>query len=274
MRGIRRLRGEKYIDRAIMRAHRSFDIDRRQFEETRTRFLKTDRSVMSLFDVILRLRAEREGKRRFGEKTPRHFLHLRAMLRFYPGARIVYMCRDPRNAHSSFRKSPLVKRMNAVDKSSICRSFYWNSSMRILQRYSNSAHRAQFLKVRFEDLIEEPEDSIRSLCAFLGEPYQPGMLRVDKVNSSFGKYKDGGIIRDTLARMRHLGGTEMFFIELFCGKYMLEEGYVPRLLSSSLIRFLRIIGFYALTDLLYRFASLTRWKIIEYATLVRNSTRV
>jgi len=230
--------------------------------------------VMSLFDVILRLRAEDEGKRRFGEKTPRHFLHLRAISRFYPDARIVYMCRDPRSAHSSFKKSDLVKRMNAVDRSSICWSLYWNSSIRTLRRYSNGAKRPQFLKIRFEDLVRAPEDKIRSLCAFLGEEYQPEMLHLDKMNSSFGGYEGSGISKDTLDRTQHLSGPEIFFIELICGKYMLAEGYLPRMLPASIIRLLRIIGFYALTDLLYRFASLTRWKIIEYALLVRNSARI
>jgi len=39
-----------------------------------------------------------QQKTRWAEKTPNHLLHLRAIRRFYPAAKIVRIVRDPRTA--------------------------------------------------------------------------------------------------------------------------------------------------------------------------------
>jgi len=55
-----------------------------------------------LFEAMLEARMLARGKRRFGDKTPFHFLYLDRLLQQYPDARLIFVLRDPRNIFSSY----------------------------------------------------------------------------------------------------------------------------------------------------------------------------
>ena len=43
------------------------------------------------------------------------------------------------------------------------------------------------MTVRYEDLVEAPEPTLRSVCAFLGEPFEPEMLRFHETAAAYMK---------------------------------------------------------------------------------------
>ena len=116
---------------------RVFQHEKLSLPEIITAFDKTDRTLFSLFDVVLKIKMKKEGKHRFGEKTPRNFLYLQEIFMMYPNALIIFMYRDPRSAYSSLKGHKLYRRLGAISRSPVGRSFYWNLSLKSAELYKN-----------------------------------------------------------------------------------------------------------------------------------------
>jgi hypothetical protein len=98
-------------------------------------------------------------KNRVGEKTPQHLWYIPTILEWYPKAKIVWMLRDGRDT---------VVSLNRLHRRGIRRSsFYWRTyavlGLKWEQRYPKKIFRC-----RFEDLILRTDETLESLCSFLG----------------------------------------------------------------------------------------------------------
>jgi hypothetical protein len=91
-----------------------------------------------------------------------------------PGAdvRVVHLIRDPRaTAYSWRRKKALpdkrgggfMQQQGPLKASALWT--LWNATAQLFWRRSG-----RYLRVRYEDLIDEPEVTVREICAFVGEP--------------------------------------------------------------------------------------------------------
>lgn len=210
----------------------------------RDRFSSSGGSARDLFDAILRLRMEKRGKRRMGEKTPSHFWFIDTLMQWYPHAKIVFMMRDPRDAHASFKKSRSAQGNKKVDRAAIGRALYWNQGAKALVDGLRQ-YPGQVFKVEFEQLVQEPGMVVRSVCDFLGESYDDRMIDVTSTNSSFEATKSKpGFRREVLNRKVGLGRVELFLLELICSRRMIENGYTPLKMPSRLISILDSLGFY------------------------------
>ena len=219
--------------------------------EIRDRLPKTDRNLRSLFDTILKLRMERNDKRRYGEKTPNNFCHLNVLLSWYPRAKVIFIFRDPRNTHSSFKHSPVYGELGFFFRNTVTRSLYWNFCHRIMAG-AKRVRGDQIAKIKFEDLIDNPEKVIRSICTFLSEKFHDQVVKVDSNNSSFGKTREKhGIRKEVLIRNQYLSKREVVLIEMFCGRYMQEDGYDLSVIPSRVINLLSMLHFYELVDVAY-----------------------
>ncbi len=159
-------------------------------DEMLRRFLATDRSDRALFDLLLRTYAELRGKTIIGEKTPAHVRYVDTLLSWYPRGKIIHLVRDPRGIYVSEvrrrrrtttslpyrllrRLGPLLAPFVAVQTSAA-----WVESISLLERNSRR-HRDSYLRVKFEDLVGEPEEEVRRISEFLGVPFEQPM--VDRV---------------------------------------------------------------------------------------------
>lgn len=113
--------------------------------------------------------AARRGKPRWGDKTPAYVTELDVLWNLFPGCRIVHLVRDGRDVAVSLRQItwgsdhiPAV----AVD-------WRWKTT---LAHKIGAVLGEHYLEVRYEDLVLRPEDTLRAVCAFLGEPYHKDML--------------------------------------------------------------------------------------------------
>jgi hypothetical protein len=120
-----------------------------------------------VFATLLRAHAAARGKVRWGEKTPTHYLHLDELLRWYPGARVLFVVRDPRAVVASRLRMPW-KRRSAADVAA-----QWRDSIRRLER--RTADR-RVRTVRYEDVVADTERVLRDICTFLGEEFDEAML--------------------------------------------------------------------------------------------------
>lgn len=114
--------------------------------------------------AFLHLYARRQGKPRVGERTSQHYLYLREIQEGFPESPVVFTIRDPRDTAFALRGG-----LGTGSRGSIRA---WNAAY---ESYSH-AQRPVHL-VRYEDLVQRPADTVAGICSFLGEMYEPAMLR-------------------------------------------------------------------------------------------------
>lgn len=114
--------------------------------------------------------ARDRGKRRWGEKRPAYWREIDVILRLFPDAQIVHLVRDPRSCVASLQRVPWWHRDVASSAA------LWVAADRALRRAGRRLPADSYHRVRYEDLVCEPRATLQRLCAFLGEPFEEGML--------------------------------------------------------------------------------------------------
>jgi hypothetical protein len=116
------------------------------------------------------LYAEREGKLRWGDKTPKHVTRMGRIAAVLDEARFVHVIRDGRDVALSRRRRGMGAAKPMAETADLWR--------RRIERARAQARRLRrrYLELRFEDLVAEPEPALRSVCALIELDYDPAML--------------------------------------------------------------------------------------------------
>jgi len=123
------------------------------------------RSSAQLLRAFLQLCRERGGKDMILEKTPGHIAHVNEILKWIPQAKIIFTVRDARDAVSSLLR---VKWTHSNPKR---HAAYWAWCVRKAIS-AKTDYPGQVYIARYEDLVQDPERSLRDMCDFLGVEYQ------------------------------------------------------------------------------------------------------
>jgi len=111
------------------------------------------------------------GKARWGCKSTFMIDHVAEILERFPDARLIFLVRDPRDVAVSSRKS-VFSTFHPYFTAQLWRD-QQNAGIPWLDRLpASSIH-----LLHYERLVAEPEASVRAVCAFLGEDFEPAMLR-------------------------------------------------------------------------------------------------
>ena len=115
--------------------------------------------------------AARDGKPRWGDKTPVHAAFMPALAAALPEARFIHVIRDGRDVAASVRDLPFAPGDGSIE--AIAQD--WRD--RIVAARADAAGLAHYREVRFERLVTEPEAVLRELCDFLELEFDEAMLR-------------------------------------------------------------------------------------------------
>jgi hypothetical protein len=148
------------------------------------------------------LYAESQGKSRYGDKTPGYVKQMGMIQRSLPEARFIHLIRDGRDVAIS-REG----RMTAEELSVERHAKIWKRRIGRARRQAPRIKR--YLEVRYEDLIEDPEPVLRTICEFIQLPYDPAMLayhersadRLQEIARDLDD-EDGGALRPAVERIR------------------------------------------------------------------------
>jgi len=180
----------RWIQRAIKR------------KEFLRRVLESSRTERDLFDIMMRLYAERMGRAILGEKTPAHVRYVPTLLEWFPQAKILHMLRDPRGIFVSELRRRQARAVTTPYRQLnnfpfllkvfilVQTTLFWLESARLGRKYQRLYPHNYFV-LRFEDLVQSPETHIRRLCEFSGIEYQPSMLSQRVVSRGFLKGASG-----------------------------------------------------------------------------------
>lgn len=118
--------------------------------------------------TFYRLYAARFGKARWGDKTPRYLVRMSLIRELLPEARFVHLIRDGRDIWLSLRG--LAFGPDSVETAAAD----WAS--RIARARTQAKRLPFYLEVRYEDLVLEPEATLRRICKFIELSWDPVML--------------------------------------------------------------------------------------------------
>jgi Sulfotransferase family len=118
--------------------------------------------------VLAASQALAQGKRRWGNKTPKALLHLAELAIVYPDAQFIHVIRDGRDSASSQAR---VSKRSVVEG-----ALLWRTGMRTGRRAGSRLGPDRYLEVRLEELLSSPEEQIRRMCAFLEEDFDQSLL--------------------------------------------------------------------------------------------------
>jgi hypothetical protein len=203
------------------------------------------------FEALCRLRARHHGRERWGEKTPRHVYRIDELLAAFPEAKVVCLVRDARAVVASYKdwhgaaarrgviESPELEADRERSRRSynaVLMSLLWRGVVRAsfdaLERHGPERVRIQ----RFERLAASPEAEVRELCAWLGLHYEPELLEIPVVNSSYAT-AGAGVSSEPVERWRErLSPAEVGIVQSVCEPPLSQLGYALDDVSVSPVR--------------------------------------
>ena len=169
------------------------------------------------------------SKEIWGQKTPR-FVRFGALLKHhYPQAKFINIQRDPRAVVSSLIRS------NVHHSNALFAARRWLRDTLDGEKLAED-YPGDVLAIRYEDLVSDPDSTLRQVCAFLGLDFEPALLEYHTTGTAeySGYYTQ---IHENLnaapdpsrieAWRKHLSPREVALIESICGEMMLALGYAP-----------------------------------------------
>jgi hypothetical protein len=124
-------------------------------------------------EVIFCCYARRNGKSRWGDKTPQYVDRLALIGTLFPNARFVHVIRDGRDVALSMID------LNRLHQRAATTAFFWARSIRRGRHVGQRLGPERYMEVRYEWLLDDPEGELRRVSEFLDLPYDPVMLRHD-----------------------------------------------------------------------------------------------
>jgi hypothetical protein len=138
-------------------------------------------NVMASITPVFDAAAKASGKRIGGDKTPNdlyfaHFLRSRNVFA-YPETRVIHIVRDVRDIYLSLQAAGWsYGAEDGVNASVLATS--WSSP-----NLEAAAIQRNYLRIRYEDLVIQPEPTLRAVCNHIGVSYTPRMLSSTTKNS-------------------------------------------------------------------------------------------
>jgi len=152
----------QYIETSNVKA---LGVDRELLAE---RLMRDGTNYQAFFTTLIREGALERGKARFGEKMPRHALFSETLCDWYPRCALIHIVRDPRDVVAS------LKRMPFGSPEALANARTWVAHVAAARRVED---RDNYLLVKYEQLVREPDAELRHILAFIGERYAPSMLQ-------------------------------------------------------------------------------------------------
>ncbi|MGW5155559.1 sulfotransferase family protein [Nonomuraea wenchangensis] len=132
-----------------------------------------------VWDRMLHRELQCSGKPILVEKTPSNVFVWQRLKTCWPDARFVFLLRHPMSIVQSWHEADPAKRpMTEAVPRTLAYMTYLQEARTRLEGHT----------LRYEELVADPEGTLKPLCAFLGVEWEPGMLQYgDKNHGAFEK---------------------------------------------------------------------------------------
>jgi hypothetical protein len=201
-----------------------------------------DFSPAGVFETLIRLHLglNRGDGTVWGDKSPSYLTQLPMLKQLYPRARFLHIVRDVRDYCLSINRA-------------------WGKNVfRAAQRWSDDVAACRsaglkfgddYLEIRYEDLLHDPVEAARRVCAFVGVPYYPDLLKLSQVTENIGDARGMREIATQNVGKFSTGLDEATIrkIEAMAGRTLREVGYAceydgrPKRLGAIRLKYLQVL---------------------------------
>jgi hypothetical protein len=115
--------------------------------------------------------AASEGKPRYGDKTHRYVMDIGVLAARFPESRFVHIVRDGRNVALSLVEAPFGP-SNLTEAAA-----FWRGRVGRGRADGQRLGPRRYLEIHYEDLVADPEATLRAVCGFLDLAWDEAMLR-------------------------------------------------------------------------------------------------
>ena len=129
-------------------------------------------------DILRRLYgawARREGKPRWGDKTPQYVAEVPTLAEIFPEGKVIHIIRDGRDVAMSWIRS------GHDPRNLFTAAHLWKRLVTAGRTDGSAMAPEMYLEVRYESLLGQPEGTMRRVCEFIGEPFSDMVLQPNPV---------------------------------------------------------------------------------------------
>ncbi|HET6182082.1 MAG TPA: sulfotransferase [Acetobacteraceae bacterium] len=219
-----------------------FGLDKDEFAGE-ARALRQPR-LADIADLVYTAFRRRSGKPRTGDKTPPYVTIIPELAAIYPDARFIHLVRDGRDVVTSYLDADFPGVFWDAE-------FAWTRAIRRVRAAQAGPLAERILEVRYEELVSNPESTVRGICDFLGEAFEPGMLRYQESVAEKVPARERAIhaalaepisARAVLRWRARLTPLEQFAIESCMRRELEQAGYSLRFAGPLWRPVLRVAG--------------------------------
>lgn len=137
------------------------------------------RSYREILERLFGAWAHKDGKPRWGEKTPQYAFHIPTLREIFPEAQFIHIYRDGRDVALSMLQA------HVGPENTYAAARLWKRSVLAAQRFGRDLPKDCFHEVQYESLLTDPMGVMRSVCEFLQEPFHEEVLKpnfLDRLN--------------------------------------------------------------------------------------------
>jgi hypothetical protein len=191
------------------------------------------------------------GRSRWADKSPHHVFATREIFRSVPDAMVVEIVRDPRGVVASRktmreqiwttdRFAPDERERKELENSAdpFWDGLRWKEAVRAGAQ-GRTEHADRWLRLRYEDLVQDPPGTVRALCSFTRVAFTESMLAVPRgiTGDAEMSAEPGGVAATSLDRWRTaLSDMDVAIVQRVCRSEMDELGYEPVPTRTSSVR--------------------------------------
>ena len=184
----------------------------------------------------------RGGRRRFLDKTPRYTMIVPELIELFPAARFILLLRNPLAVLSSELKTYVRGDWKTLANFA---TDLVDAPARIVAANERFADRV--LQVRYEELVQRPEEELKRICRYLDLPWEPGMEDYSQTpapkgiaNDPVGIHRHARPSTDSLETWRALGQNEqtrhfaLAYLDSVGDGVVSKMGYDPQALKDAI----------------------------------------
>jgi hypothetical protein len=130
-------------------------------------------TLRQLLDALYRRKITPHGAVRWGDKTPSYVRHIPTLSTIFPQAQFIHVIRDGRDVALSAQAKWGHKHWY-MDSYYLLKN--WARNVKEGRRAGRQLDPDRYLEIHYEQLVQAPEDTVRTLCSFLNESFHSAML--------------------------------------------------------------------------------------------------
>ncbi len=210
-----------------------------EFNTKSNQFLSSEKkNPLELYRLFLENITEENNAQIACEQTPQNLYYIEEILNYFPNAKVINLVRDQRDVLFSQKNKwkrrflgaksiPLFEAIRSyINYHPILTARVWNSSLSWTIKYINHP-RVKIIK--FEDLLNHPEEKVKNICEFLRIDFKYEMLKVPIIGSSIENDSESILMIDNSKINRWkkggLSDGEIYLSQKFSSRMMDEFGY-------------------------------------------------